>query len=128
MTKAELGAGYYKTKQILTASPVELTILAYDVALGGCAREDVQKTLQALTVLRTGLDLEAAPDLGHRLYAIYQYCERCVRSRDFETPAKLLHELREAWLEVNRRARESATPIPATMAVEQRVGVLNVAG
>lgn len=106
MTKVQMSAGAYKQKQVETASPAELVVLVYDVALFGCVRCDVQKALQALSVLRSALDLDSAPEIGNRLYAIYQYCEECIRARDFDTPAKLLRELRGAWVEVGRRTRQ----------------------
>ena len=125
--RSALSAGTYKQRQVETASPAELVVLVYDAALAGCVGCDVQKALQALSVLRTALDVEAAPEIGNRLFAIYQYCEECIRERDFTTPARLLRELRGAWVEVSRRAtHEDATAGSRQHAVG--MSLLSIAG
>ncbi len=112
-------AGAYKTQQIMAASPLDLVILSYDAAIAGCASGDTTRVLQASTSLRTALDFEAAPELSPRLYAIYEFCEECVRKQDFDTAAGLLQELRGAWLEVRRRMAAESAPIVVSSEVRQ---------
>ncbi|MGQ9553374.1 MAG: flagellar export chaperone FliS [Anaerolineae bacterium] len=96
-------AAAYKERQIMTASPLDLVITTYDVALMGCATEDMQRSLAALSQLRAALNWKAAPEIAPRLQAIYEFCEECIRKRDFEVPSRILRELRDTWVEVRRR-------------------------
>ena len=66
MTDTEGKLASYREKQILTASPLELIIITYDVALRGCRQGDSARSLEALSVLRSGLSWEQSPDLAPR--------------------------------------------------------------
>lgn len=123
----------YKEKQVLTASPLDRVILVYDAALTGCGAGNMQKALQALSLLRNSLDWEAAPQIAPGLQAIYEYCEERVREKDFETPANILRELRETWVQVRREQQTQTTNThagsyarPANAPVG--MGALSVAG
>ena len=103
----------YKERQIMTASPLDLVVLAYDAALMGCSAKETWRALEALCELRKGLNWEAAPEIAPRLQAIYEYCEECVRKGDFEVTTRILRELRETWVEVRRRVNVQAARVPA---------------
>jgi flagellin-specific chaperone FliS len=109
----ERKATLYKERQIMTASPLDLVVLAYDAALMGCAAKETWRALEALSELRKGLNWEAAPEIAPRLQAIYEFCEECVRKGDFEVTTRILRELRETWVEVRRRVNVQAARAPA---------------
>ena len=116
----------YRQQQVFTASPLERVILVYDAAISACAAGNLSRALEAVSLLRRSLDLEAAPELAGRLYALYQFCEQQLREQDFATPARILRELRSAWAEAGRRQREEqrlAAECPLAAA-----GRLSVAG
>jgi flagellin-specific chaperone FliS len=130
MKQVQGRATAYKEQQIMTASPLDLVIITYDAALMGCTTADPQRSLQALSQLRSCLNWEAAPEVAPRLQALYEYCEECIRQRDYGVPERILRELRDTWVEVRRRtvagrvqqAARPAAPARATM------GAFSVAG
>jgi len=132
VTRDRAKATLYKERQILTASPLERVIIVYDVALAGCAGANKERTLRALSLLRGALDWEASPDVAPRLQALYEFCEECVRAEDYETPAKILRELRDAWAQAQQqlaaaetsRSAQALWPTPATVGMS----ALSVAG
>ena len=117
MVQSYSRAAAYKERQIMTASPLDLVILTYDAAQMGCAAKDTQRSLAALSQLRSALNWKAAPEIAPRLQAIYEFCEECIRKRDFEVPHRILGELRDTWVEVRRRvnaqgATQAVRPAP----------------
>lgn len=116
----------------MTASPIERVIMVYDVALTACSQEDIERALRAVSVLRQALDWEAAPELAPRLQAIYEFCEECIREKDYATAASLLRELREGWAQARAslRAEDRRSVAVGTGArlMPAGVGALNVAG
>lgn len=116
----------------MMASPIERVIMVYDAALTACAQEDMERALRAVSLLRQALNWKAAPELAPRLQAIYEFCEECIRARDYATAAPLLRELREGWAQAraslgaeNRRSVEVET---GARLMPVGVGALNIAG
>jgi flagellin-specific chaperone FliS len=121
-------AAAYKERQILTASPIELLILNYDAALMSCQGRDMARALQAVGMLRSSLNWEAAPEIAPRLQAIYEYCEECIRREEYELPLKLLRDLRDTWVEVRRRMGTQVKSTLPVQPVSQAVSAFSVAG
>ena len=85
----------------------------YDAVLTACAAQDVERCLRGLSLLRSALDWEAAPEIAPRLQALYEFCEECVRQQDFATPQGVLRELRGTWAEARKSASKAADAEPA---------------
>ncbi len=94
----------YREQQVQGASPLQSILLVYDVALGACARQDLARALEALSVLRGALDFARGGEMATRLQSLYLYCEEQVRRRNFAECENILRELRSAW------AQCAATP------------------
>ncbi|MCS7220023.1 MAG: flagellar export chaperone FliS [Anaerolineae bacterium] len=88
---------HYRQNQILSATPLQLVLMVYDVAIVGCARRDLAKTTRALNTLIKALDMRQG-DIPMRLYRLYQYCADQARQGDFDQAAHILRELASVWV------------------------------
>ncbi|GAB4558541.1 MAG: hypothetical protein Kow0047_03690 [Anaerolineae bacterium] len=95
---AQIAMRNYRTNQILSASPLQLVLMAYDAALVGCAHRDLQKTTEAIYTLIKGLDMTQG-EVALGLYRLYQYCNDLARQGKFEEAADILRELAGAWVQ-----------------------------
>ncbi|MGI6208058.1 MAG: flagellar export chaperone FliS [Anaerolineae bacterium] len=129
MTREQAKMAIYREHQVMTASPIDLVIMTYDVIIVACAQQDMERALRGLSQLRRALDWEAAPDFAPRLHALYEYFESCIREGDFDTPVPLLRDLRNAWAEARSRLNNSKlrTATPAVGAMAVGAGGLNLA-
>jgi len=89
----------YRQLQVETASPLQRTLMVYDVALVGCQQRDLKRTTDALNVLRSSLDMDQG-EVAAGFYRLYQYCGDLARSGQFDDAAKILRELVDAWVQV----------------------------
>jgi flagellin-specific chaperone FliS len=96
------GASEYRKQDVLSASPVHLVVMAYDLAIRSCDIKDFDTAVKAITALRDALDYDF-PDAAAGLLALYNWCLDCVRQRDYDAAKKVLLELRDAWATVERR-------------------------
>lgn len=115
----------YQAVAIETASPLQLVVMLYDGAVRFCvgaeealrqgeretARERIGRVQAILEELAGSLNVEAGGELAQNLYRLYEYMNfRLVeaslhwRAEPLEEVARLLRELRGAWLELVRRA------------------------
>ncbi len=84
-------------QDILSKSPGELLLAAYDLGIKGCRRQDRALVRDVLTELIAALDFNQ-PIAGNFL-VLYDFALREVRENRFEEPEKILTGLREAWAE-----------------------------
>jgi len=89
----------YRQLQVETASPLQRTLMVYDVALVGCQQRDLQRTTEALNVLRNSLDMNQG-EVAAGFYRLYQYCADLARAGQFDDTEKILRELVDAWVQV----------------------------
>ncbi len=94
----------YREQEVMGASPLHLVVMAYDVAIRACEREDFERAVQAVGALRDALDFDQA-DAAMRLFRLYQWCLDCIRSGEYGAALKTLRELRAAWAAVEARDR-----------------------
>ena len=87
----------YRQHQVEGAGPLQGILLVYDTAMGGCARQDMARTLEALSVLRGALNFSQGGEIAVQLQSLYLYCEEKVRQRKFDECGQILRELRSAW-------------------------------
>ncbi len=105
----------YRQQDVMSASPLRLVIMAYDLAIQSCQHEDFAKSIKAISALRDALDMDY-PEVATGLFRLYQWCMDCIRKGDYESAAHTLSELREAWAETEKQivARQnSANLMPA---------------
>lgn len=96
MYKAPYRNQEYRTNEVMGASPLQLVIMAYDVAIRACHTQDFEKSTRAISLLRDALNFDY-PEVALGLFRIYQWCLDCLRQGDYESAAKSLIELRNAW-------------------------------
>jgi flagellin-specific chaperone FliS len=72
----------------------------YDAALGACGRQDLARTLEAVSLLRGSLDFSKGGEIAAQLQRLYLYCEERARQRKFTECEHILRELRKTWVQV----------------------------
>jgi flagellin-specific chaperone FliS len=109
----------YRQLQVETASPLQRTLMVYDVALVGCQQRDLKRTTDALNVLRGSLDMEQG-EVALGFFRLYQYCADLARAGQYDEPAGILRELVDAWVQVLVRETDAvrvAQPEPQTVSL-----------
>ena len=96
------GAQEYRQQDVLGASPIRLVVMAYDLAIQACEKEDFGLATNAVCVLRDALDFDyKEPSVG--LFKLYQWCLESIRQGDYASALSTLKELRDAWVTVEMR-------------------------
>jgi flagellin-specific chaperone FliS len=96
------GASEYRRQDVLSASPIHLVVMAYDLAIRSCDTRDFETAIKSITALRDALDYDY-PEAAGGLLALYNWCLDCIRAEEFEAAKKVLVELRDAWSTVEKR-------------------------
>jgi len=100
--QAAYGINQYKKNDVEGASPIRLVVMAYDLAILSCEKQDTGKAINAVEALRKALDFDY-PEAAGGLLALYQWILDCLRKRDFNSAKSILLDLREAWHSVERK-------------------------
>lgn len=89
----------YLLKEIMEATPKQLLIKIYDVAIISSKKKDFMRTNNAIQVLINALrfDGEGVKEISTGLLRLYLYCQDQSRKNNFEMTTKILSELRETW-------------------------------
>ena len=85
----------YIEHEVLSKTPQELVLAAYDLGHKGCGQQDRALVRDVLTELIAALDFDQ-PVAGNFL-VLYDYALREVRENRFEQPERILSGLRDAW-------------------------------
>lgn len=105
----------YRSQDIMGASPLHLVIMAYDLALRACEREDFEKATRVVTALRDALDFNY-PEAALGLFRVYQWCLERLREGDYHGAHEALQQLRDAWAQAEKQMMQPARtpePVPA---------------
>jgi flagellin-specific chaperone FliS len=108
MIQKAYGTQEYRNQDVMGATPVHLVVMAYDLAITACEKQDFVRATQAISVLRDALNFDYA-ESAVGLFRLYQWCLDCIRQGDYSGAAHTLRELREAWATVEKRL---APPLP----------------
>lgn len=106
---------HYRQQDVMSASPLRLVIMTYDLAIRSCEQQDFGKAIKIISALRDALDLNY-PQVAVGLFRLYQWCLDCIRKGDYASAITTLSELRSAWTTTEEVivARQSTTsPVPA---------------
>lgn len=92
----------YLVKDILEATPQQLVIKLYDLAIVSCKREDLRKTNNAVQALIDALNFEdeSASEISTGLLKLYKFCQDQMREGNYSIVNRILSELRESWMNV----------------------------
>ncbi|MEZ4639860.1 MAG: flagellar export chaperone FliS [Caldilineaceae bacterium] len=99
----------YVETQVMSADPIQLVIMTYDVAISASRSKDMSKALQAVGELQVALNHEEGGQIAADLLSLYLYISDLLRKQNFEEAAKLLTELRQTWVQVRKQLREQMT-------------------
>lgn len=92
----------YRKQEVLSASPLHLVIMAYDLAIRSCDKRDMETALKAVGALRDALDLNYA-EIAMNLLSLYNWCLDCIRKQEYTQAKQTLVELREAWVTIENQ-------------------------
>jgi flagellin-specific chaperone FliS len=92
----------YRKQEVLTASPLHLVIMAYDLAIRSCDQKDMATALKAVSALRDALDLNYA-EIAMNLLSLYNWTLECIRKQEYKQAKQTLVELRDAWITIEHQ-------------------------
>lgn len=102
MIQTAYGTQQYRNQDVMGASPIHLVVMAYDLAITSCEKEDFARATKAICVLRDALNFEYS-EVASGLFRLYQWCLDSIRQGDYASALQTLRELREAWATVEKR-------------------------
>jgi flagellar protein FliS len=112
----------YRQQEIISASPLRLVIMTYDLAIRSCEQQDFAKSIQTISALRDALDLDY-PEVASGLFRLYQWCLDCIRKGDYASAITTLSELRGAWVLTEQKISASRqSPISTAPAYSMSIG------
>ena len=111
----------YKQQDVMSASPLRLEIMTYDLAIRACEQQDFAKATKTISALRDTLDLNY-PDVSLGLFRLYQWCLDCIRKGDYVSSITTLTELRGAWVTTEQTITARQSPIKTTPAYATSLG------
>lgn len=88
----------YRNEQLMNLTPVEVIRKLYDLAIFGCKKNDTTLAQKALTELISALNF-GENDIALKLFQLYDYCKRSIRSGNVGEATRILEELRAGWVE-----------------------------
>jgi flagellin-specific chaperone FliS len=86
----------YQSAHVLGASPTQLILILYDLALAACGRRDTERARRTVTELIAALNFDYE-EIAVPLFRLYDYCLRAIGSGSFHEASKILRQLQEAW-------------------------------
>jgi len=86
----------YLRQQVLGASPLQLVLMLYEIAIAACGQRDGERVRRALIELIGALNFEAS-EIALSFFGLYDYCLRRIREGNFDEAAFLLKGLKDAW-------------------------------
>lgn len=96
-----LKVNQYVFKEILEATPEQLTLKVYDFAILNCNRKNMIKANEAIQELIDSLNFDGeAREISTGLFRLYRYCQDQNRKANFEISTKILTELRDTWIDI----------------------------
>lgn len=92
----------YLLKEIMEATPQQLIIKVYDIAIVSSKKKDFMRTNNAIQVLINSLrfDGEEVKNISTGLLRLYLFCQDQTRKKNFDITTRILSELRDTWLKV----------------------------
>lgn len=102
MNQKNYGTQEYRQQDVMSASPTHLVVMAYDLAITSCEKQDFDRATKSISVLRDALNFDYA-DAAMGLFRLYQWCLDNIRQGEYTPALKTLRELRHAWAEVEKR-------------------------
>lgn len=90
-------ASYYSS-QVLGASPMQLILMIYEIAIVACGRRDMDRARRAVCELIAALNFDY-DEIAVPLLRLYEYCLHQIAIGSCDEASKILRGLKEAWEE-----------------------------
>ncbi len=110
----------YQRQEILSASPLQLVIKLYDIAIASCFQNDRVRLRKALVELIASLNMDEGGEFSGRLFRLYEFCMDESVSGDLDEVRSILTELRETWNSRKLRIMRHERTVSLTPAVGQQ--------
>jgi flagellin-specific chaperone FliS len=88
----------YRSQQVMSASPMQLVLQLYDLAINGCESRDAERASAPIRELIGSLNFEI-DQIAVDLFRLYEYCLWEIRRSRFLDAAGILRRLKRAWEE-----------------------------
>ncbi|QQS35433.1 MAG: flagellar protein FliS [Ignavibacteriales bacterium] len=90
----------YLVNEVMEATPQQLLIKLYDIAIVSCQKQDMIRTNKAIQELTNALNFndDGAKEVSIGLLRLYQFCQDQMRKNNFDVVKKILTELRDSWI------------------------------
>ena len=111
----------YRQQDVMSASPLRLVIMTYDLAIRACEQKDFAKAIKTISALRDALDMDY-PDVAVGLFRLYQWCLDCIRAGDYASAITTLSELRSAWATTEQTITVRQTTVKTSPAYATSLG------
>jgi flagellin-specific chaperone FliS len=111
----------YRQQDVISASPLRLVIMTYDLAIRACEQQDFAKATKTISALRDTLDLDY-PDVAMGLFRLYQWCLDCIRKNDYASAITTLSELRGAWAATEQTITARQSTVKMSPAYSRSLG------
>lgn len=111
----------YKQQDVMSASPLRLVIMTYDLAIRSCEQKDFEKAIKTISALRDALDMDY-PDVALGLFRLYQWCLDSIRGGDYASAIATLRELRGAWAQTEQTITARQNTVKTTPAYTASFG------
>jgi flagellin-specific chaperone FliS len=111
----------YRQQDVISASPLRLVIMTYDLAIRACEQQDFAKATKTISALRDALDLNY-PDVAVGLFRLYQWCLDCIRQNDYSSAITTLTELRGAWAVTEQTIAAKQSAVQTSPAYSRSLG------
>jgi len=85
----------------MSASPEQLVVYIYDIAIAACGREEQEKAIQAIQLLIRSLNFDDRQVAGS-FYQVYRTILEFLYRRQFSDAHKIISEIRETWIKAMR--------------------------
>jgi flagellin-specific chaperone FliS len=102
----------YLQTQIMSADPLQLVILTYDIAIAGCRAQNQERALRAVNELQLALNHDEGGQIAANLLSLYLYCAELIRNACYEDAVKILTDLRQTWVELRKQTLDLQKEIP----------------
>jgi len=112
----------YRQQDVMSATPLRLVIMTYDLAIRACEQQDFAKAIKTISALRDALDMDY-PEVAAGLFRLYQWCLDSIRKGDYASAITTLGELRAAWATTEQKLTASRqVPLNNTPAYAASLG------
>jgi flagellin-specific chaperone FliS len=88
----------YRTQQVMSASPMQLVLQLYDLAITGCESRNAERASAPIRELIGALNFEI-DQIAVDLFRLYEYCLWEIRRQRFADASDILRRLRDTWQE-----------------------------